>query len=163
MAISRKDKLIQEKIHDPYYEAKKYPDGVVCPICHAIYLDGRWVWPTEEKKVELSGDEYICPACRRTLNKYPAGVVFLTGNYLTTHKEEILNIINNLIEEESQRSPLKRVINMEEDKKGITINLTDDHLARRIGEAIGRACKGELELKYTEDARFIRVYWHRDD
>jgi len=90
-------------------------------------------------------------------------VVFLTGNYLTTHKEEILNIINNLIEEESQRSPLKRVINMEEDEKGITINLTDDHLARRIGEAIGRACKGELELKYTEDARFIRVYWHRDD
>ncbi len=163
MNILRKDRLIQEKIHDPYYEGRKYPDGMICPVCQAIYLDGRWVWPTEKKKAEISGDEYICPACRRILNRYPAGIVFLTGKYLTTHKEEILNLINNLIEEESEKSPLKRLINIEEDNEGITINLTDDHLARRIGEAIGRACKGDLEIKYTENARFLRIYWHRDD
>ncbi len=163
MTIFRKDRLIQEKIHDPYYEGRKYPDGVICPMCQAIYLDGRWVWKAEKRRVDISGEEYICPACRRILDRYPAGIVFLTGKYLTIRREEILNLINNLIEEESGRSPLKRLINIEEDSKGITINLTDDHLARRIGEAIGRAYKGNLEIKYKEDARFVRIYWHRDD
>lgn len=161
--MERKDKLIQERIHDPYYEGEKYPDGVICSGCQAIYKEGRWVWPTEEeKKKKMSSEETLCPACRRVRDKYPAGMVMLSGTYLANHKEEILNLANNIIEEEKARSPLKRLINIEEEDGRLVLNFTDDHLARRVGEAVGRAHKGEIEIKYQEEARFVKVFWHRD-
>jgi len=160
----RKDKLIQEKIHDPYYEGRKYPDGVICSHCQATYKEGRWVWPTEEeKKRGIGGEGTLCPACRRIRDKYPAGVVILSGDYLKEHKEEIVNLANNIIDEESQRSPLKRFINMEEENGKLVLYFTDDHLARRVGEAVGRAHKGELEIKYSEGAKFASISWRRED
>ena len=159
----RKDRLIQERIHDPYYEDKKYPDGIVCPGCGAVYEDGRWVWPSgAEKGINPEAEEYLCPACRRIRDKYPAGVVILSGGYLKRHKEEILNLVNNVIEEEKERSPLKRLINMEEADEKLVLNFTDDHLARKVGEAVGRAHKGGLEVKYLDQAKFVNVSWHRD-
>ncbi|MCD6319810.1 MAG: ATPase [Candidatus Desulfofervidaceae bacterium] len=163
MRRERKNRLIQEKIHDPYYEDKKYPEGVICSACGAIYKDGRWIWPTEEeKKKGLSGEKILCPACRRVRDNYPAGIVVLSGTYLAEHKEEILNLANNIIEEEKKRSPLKRLINIEEEDGKLIFNFTDDHLARRVGEAVGRAHKGKLEIKYSEGAKFASVSWHRD-
>ena len=156
----RKDRLIQEKIHDPYYEGKKYPEGTVCAGCGAIYKEGRWVWPEDGKKHKAE-EETLCPACRRIRDKYPAGVVYLSGGYLSTHKEEIINLVKNIIEKESERSPLKRLINIEEKDGEIILNFTDDHLARKVGEAVGRAHKGELELKYTEGDKFVTIFWRR--
>ncbi|MDL1955800.1 MAG: 60S ribosomal export protein NMD3 [Candidatus Desulfofervidus auxilii] len=158
----RKDRLIQEKIHDPYYEEKKYPDGVVCPNCQAIYRDGRWVWPEKGEKIPPNSDEYLCPACRRIRDKYPAGVVVFSGSYFEEHREEILNLVNNIIEEEIERSPVKKLINTEETEEGLVFNFTDDSLARRVGEAVARAHKGELEMKYLEGAKFIYVAWQRE-
>jgi hypothetical protein len=158
----RKNRLIQEKVHDPYYENKKYPDGVVCPSCQAVYKDGRWVWVAQLKGNIQNIDENLCPACRRIRDKYPAGIVTLSGSYLADHKEEILNLVNNIIEEESERSPLKKLIDMEQRKEAIIIRLTDDHLARRLGEAVGRAHKGELNIKYLQKDKFLNIFWHRD-
>jgi len=31
MGRGRKNRLIQERIHDPYYEEKKYPEGGILP------------------------------------------------------------------------------------------------------------------------------------
>ncbi|HDD35662.1 MAG TPA: ATPase, partial [Candidatus Desulfofervidus auxilii] len=137
----RKDRLIQERIHDPYYEEKKYPDGVVCPNCKAIYKDGRWVWPEKGEKL-ADKDELLCPACRRIRDRYPAGAVVLSGNYFKNHKEEILNLINNIIDEEAARSPLKKLINIEEKEESLVFNFTSDSLARRVGESVARAHKG---------------------
>jgi len=163
MGRGRKNRLIQERIHDPYYEEKKYPEGGICPGCRAIYKDGRWVWPAEtEKQLAPGVEEYLCPACRRIRDKYPAGVVTLSGTYLREHKEEILNLIDNIVEEQKERSPLKRLINAEEQEGRLVLNFTDDHLARRVGEAVGRAHKGNLEIKYLEEGKFLTIFWHRD-
>jgi len=155
--------LIQERIHDPYYEGRKYPDGVVCPGCNAVYQGGHWVWPKGEESRDIpTGDQNICPACRRIRDNYPAGLLVLGGEYLKRRKEEILNLVNRIVREEGEKSPLRKVINREEKEGSITIYLTDDHMARRLGEAIHRAHKGELEIKYGEETRFVRVYWNRD-
>ncbi len=159
----RMNKLIQERIHDPYYEDKKYPEGTVCPGCGAICEEGRWVWPEDKSKKSNSEEEILCPACKRIRDKYPAGIVSLSGSYLWSHKEEILNLVNNIIEEERKRSPLKRLINIEERDGAIVLSFTNDKLARRVGESIYRAHKGEIDIKYPEEEKFVSVFWHRDE
>lgn len=163
MGASRKNKLIREKIHDPYHESRKYGDGVICPTCHAIYQSGHWLWAKKEEIRDItSADQSLCPACKRIRDKYPAGVVVLEGQYLTRRKEEILNLVDRIVKEQGYKSPLKKVINRGENRGAIVINLTDDHMARHLGEAIYRAHKGDLKIKYGEGSRFVRVYWNRD-
>jgi hypothetical protein len=40
-----------------------------------------------------------------------------------------------------------------------TINTTDIHLPRRIGETIKRTWRGGLTFAYEEDGYFVRVDW----
>jgi NMD protein affecting ribosome stability and mRNA decay len=163
MKSGRKNRLIKEKIHDPYDEGRKYPDGVSCPGCHAIYESGHWIWSKEMENREFGGGEqYLCPACRRIRDKYPAGVLFLEGEYLSRRRDEILNLVNHVVEEEGVKSPLRKVIARDERRGSIVIHLTDDHLARHLGEVIHRAHKGDLKIKYGDQTRFVRVYWSRD-
>jgi hypothetical protein len=49
------------------------------------------------------------------------------------------------------------------DEEGLRVRLTDDHLARQIGDAVYRAYKGNLQLKYSGEEKFVRLYWHRDE
>jgi NMD protein affecting ribosome stability and mRNA decay len=162
MKSSRKNRLIREKIHDPYYEGRKYPDGMVCPDCEAVYQGGHWLWPREDETSDTTGnDRYLCPACRRIQDNFPAGVVFLEGEYLTRRREEIVNLVDRIVKEETDKSPLRRVINREENRGTIAIHLTDDHMARHLGEAVHRAHKGDLKMKYGDETRFLRVYWNR--
>ncbi len=163
MKTSRKNKLIQERIHDPYYEGRKYPDGVVCPECSAIYQSGHWLWPKAEGYRDITTtDRYVCPACRRIQDRYPAGVVFLEGEYLSRRREEILNLVDRIVQQERNKSPLRKVIDREEKEGTIAIHLTDDHMARHLGDAIHRAHKGDLSMKYGDETRFVRVHWSRD-
>jgi hypothetical protein len=45
----------------------------------------------------------------------------------------------------------------------LRVRLTDDHLARQIGDALYRAYKGDLQLKYSDEEKFVRLSWHRDE
>ena len=56
-------------------------------------------------------------------------------------------------------TPLNRIMTIEEDAESITINTTDIHLPRRIGETIKRAFHGKLEAHFEEDGYFVRVNW----
>ncbi|HHG75248.1 MAG TPA: ATPase, partial [Persephonella sp.] len=78
-----------------------------------------------------------------------------------SHKEEIINLIRNVEQNEMAYRPLERVINMEDEGDKITITTTYEHLARRIGEAVHRAYKGDLNFKYPEGTKYIRVHWKR--
>jgi NMD protein affecting ribosome stability and mRNA decay len=156
----RIDRNIKEKGHDPYGEARKHTEGAYCPECQAVYQGGRWVWPD---RPEASGSPLLCSACRRIRDDFPAGECYLSGKYLKKHRQEIENLIRKLIREARQRSPLKRMMDIRPDDEGLRVRLTDDHLARQIGEAVHRAYKGNLQLKYSGEEKFVRLYWHRDE
>jgi len=143
----------------PYYEYRKYPEPTVCIKCGAVYRDGRWIW---EKQPEGEVNEEICPACKRIEDKYPGGIVRLEGEYFQKMKEEIMNLVRNEEEEAKSLRPLQRIMGMEENEKGVTIYTTYPHLARRIGEKVNSAHKGNLSFQYSEGEKFIRVNWIRD-
>ena len=49
-----------------------------------------------------------------------------------------------------------------EDGEGITINTTDIHSLRRIGETVKHTWRGGLAAGFEEDGDFVRVHWTRE-
>jgi len=147
-----------DAISDPYQMQGKIPEPASCPQCGAVYLDGRWTW----SQSPAAAEKVLCQACRRTNDRFPAGIVTLMGEFAIAHKEEILNLVRNLEQAEKSDHPANRIIDIEEAPDRIVINTTDIHLPRRIGEACKRAFKGKLTLSYDEDGYFVRVDWQRE-
>lgn len=155
----RGDRLIRERIHDPYKTRLKLTEPTVCPQCGACFQNGRWTWGTAPD----GAHEELCQACHRTNDKYPAGVLTLAGDFLGLHKSEILHLARNAEEAEKGAHPLHRIMTVEERPEEIEITTTDIHLPRRIGEALHKAYEGDLNFRYDEETYFIRVSWTRRD
>lgn len=153
----RKDRLIEERRHDVYYERCKWSEPTLCSGCGAVFVDGRWTWQTKPKYAS----ETVCPACRRITDHYPAGQIEIAGPFFKEHRREILNLIHNVEHLEKRQRPLERVMSMKVLPKHIHITTTGIHLARRIGQALARAYYGQLSFRYAGGDKNIRVSWQR--
>lgn len=155
----RQDRLLRERVHDPYMARSKPDDPALCPQCGAVFHDGRWQWLSQ---VPEGAHEARCPACQRIHDRVPAGFLQLRGDFFAGHREEILRLVNNKVETQKAQHPMKRIMAIEEQgDDGVMITFTDTHLPRGVGEAIERAYEGELDIHYTEEAGIVRVYWQR--
>jgi len=149
---------IQELVHDPYFSKRKLPEPSSCPECGAVYHAGRWLWGTSSPDAHLS----LCPACQRIKDHCPAGFLTLSGEFLSDHREEILQLLKNLEQYEKAEHPLKRLICMEHQSDGsLEATFTDPHLARAMGEAVRHAYKGQLDYDYQAGEYLLRVKWTR--
>src|SRR5664280_205723 len=153
---SRKDRLIHERIHDPYKATCKPAEPGVCPVCNAVFKGGRWQWleswPADSHKV-------ICQACQLIRDNYPAGLVTMSGDFIKTHRQEVLNQARHHERDERAQHPLHRIISIEEQPDKVVVATTDIHLPIRIGQALHRAYKGTLDLHYDKESCFVRVNW----
>ena len=155
----RIDKLLKEKRHDAYQERTKWPSPTRCTKCDVIFVNGRWTW---DKRVDLVNEHTtICPACRRINDNYPAGLIELKGPFLEKHRREILNLIKNTETQEKTNHPMERLMNTELEAGCLYVTTTGIHLARRIGEALAKAYRGELQIRYGDEDHTIRVGWER--
>ncbi|RIL07822.1 MAG: ATPase [Proteobacteria bacterium] len=151
------EKMIPERENDPYRNRAKLQDPTVCPDCGATWRDGRWSWangPADAPRV-------VCPACQRTRDRYPAGILTLRGDFLAQHRDEILALARNVEEREKNEHPMNRIMAVEEDGGATVVTTTDMHLARAIGSAVHAAYKGEIDYTYADDPQMLRVTWER--
>ncbi len=146
---------------NPYYEEEKYPEPTVCPRCGLIYQEGRW--QRAETPPDPRSHESLCPACRREVDRNPAGLVYLSGGYFTAHRDEILNLARNQEDAAGSTRPLQRIMWIDDRGDGVEIATTSPHLATRIAKAVESACKGTLTIKQTPEEPLVRCYWERDD
>lgn len=149
--------LLREYVHDTYKTRGKLTEPTHCPRCGAVFLKGKWTWAPPPRPARAH--EAVCPACHRIKDKYPAGILHLSGPFLRTHRKEVLNVIHHQEAEAKEQHPLCRVMGIEESDEGIVVTTTDTHLPRRIGEALWHAYHGELKLHYGDDPRLIRMTW----
>ena len=153
----RKDRLIKEKLHNVYREGDKSLGPTVCTECGALYISGRWSWEEPPERANKT----ICPACRRIADRFPAGHVELKGSFFSEHRAQILNLVRNVEDREKAERPLERIMSIEDGRDHTLVTTTGIHVARRIGEALSRAYKGELSYQYADAEKRIRVYWQR--
>jgi hypothetical protein len=155
----RKNRLIHEHVHDPYKTSSKPLQPTVCPICCAVFKEGRWQWadswPPEAHR-------QICQACHRTRDGYPAGVVTISGNFALSHELELLSLIRHRERQENREHPEHRIMRIEQKSDAIVIETTDVHLPQAIGKALHDAFKGRLNFRYPEESYFVEVKWNRE-
>lgn len=157
---SRKDRLIHERVHDPYKTKSKLAEPTFCPVCKAVFRDGRWQW-AESWPIDAASE--ICQACHRTRDDYPAGVITLAGAYALAHKDELIQLARHQEQVENAEHPLHRIMGLDAGTEGIVLKTTDIHLPHKIAEAVRHAHKGELEIRYDREGYFIRVNWKREN
>lgn len=144
-----------------YFEGQKYPEPTICPKCDLVYRAGRWQHKEDERPAKAQTN--LCPACRRKADRYPGGLLQLSGQYLSKQRTEIINIANNQARAAASTRPLHRIMWMEDKGEYLEIATTTEKLAMRIGKAIYSACKGKLEIKKMPAGQIVRIYWHRDE
>ena len=155
----RQDRLIKEKVHDPYMTRSKPIEPTVCPECGVVFTSGRWQWLTGAPD---GAHQERCPACHRIHDKVPAGFLTLSGEFFDEHRDEIMHLVHNKVEEQKAQHPMNRLMNVEgQEAGGVVITFTDVHLPRGVGTAIKHAYEGDLDIHYTKESDIVRVYWQR--
>jgi len=154
----QREQLLQELVHDSYKSKHKLSEPTLCPDCGAVYRRGRWQWAAAPEK-----DAHLerCPACHRIHDHFPAGYVTLHGGFFGEHRDEILHRVRHCEEAEKREHPLERIMAIEANAEGTIVTTTDPHLARRIGDALHAAYRGELEYHYNKEENLLRVAWTR--
>jgi len=140
-------------------DAEKYPANTRCPKCDLVFQDGVW-----KRGSSNASDRAwkLCPACTQIRGGQVGGIVQCSGAFAANHRQELLNRIRNVEKQTQEERPLERIMNMKEDKNGITVSATTEHLVARIGKAIQRDFGGELSLRYAPEDKFALAYWRRD-
>jgi hypothetical protein len=159
MSHGRRDRLIKEKRHDAYKEKQKLPDPTLCTECGVLFTDGRWVWTGTEDRV----NETVCPACRRIMERNPAGFVDIQGAFFRDRREEVENLIYNTEKAETLQHPMERLIQVRHENGTVHVTTTGVHIARRIGDAVARAYSGETTINYLDDEKRVRISVQREE
>jgi NMD protein affecting ribosome stability and mRNA decay len=157
--FGRKDRLVREKRHDVYRLEKKLPEPSKCIECGVVFTEGRWSW-AEVPAVEKTT---TCPACQRIADNVPAGILTLRGSFLEEHREEVIGLIRNVEALEKGEHPLERIMTLDDSADGLEVRTTGVHVARRIGDALGRSYQGDLSFTYGDGEKTIQVSWRRDE
>lgn len=153
----RIDRLVQERAHDSYHSRGKLPDPTVCAECGVVYLKGRWVWEAAPESASRS----VCPACRRIADRFPAGHIEMKGDFFSSHRDEVLNLVRNIEGKEKATHPLERIMAIDEAPGSARVTTTGVHLARGIGAALASAYNGSISVHYLDGENCVRVSWTR--
>lgn len=147
---------------DPY-ALRKAPKGpAICRKCLAIYADKRWHFDqVEAPKLAASPrtKKLVCPACQKTRDDYPEGIVTLTWSDLREHEPELRGLIANVEARAVSVNPLDRVMKIVRRKNALEIQTTNDRLAQRIGRALVRSYKGTAAYNWAHRDMMVRVTW----
>jgi hypothetical protein len=142
------------------FQSGKYPSNTKCPGCGLLFNGGVWKHGTQDKNQEQS--EKLCPACLQIRDGRIGGIVQFRGAFTGSHRQELLNRIRNVEKMTREERPLERIVEMKEDKDGIVVSATTEHLVARIGKSIQRDFGGVLNLRYAPEDKFVLAHWRRE-
>ncbi|MBN2056085.1 ATPase [bacterium] len=149
---------------DPY--RRRAGGSILCPECKAVFHGKRWVHDAcLQERIEKDGNyqETTCPACRKIADRYPGGMLLLSGSYFHRHRSMIMSLIENECDRAAQSKPLERLMDVREENDGLALTTTTVSLSQRLGRMIHRAHKGDLQFKWSQGAKFARVVWQREE
>ena len=152
------------RVKEPY-ELAAGEEAAVCQECHALYQEKRWFFD-EKLYDKLAGAgkvrQVVCPTCRKIQDHYVEGYLTLSGEFLVEHKAEIINVLEKEAAKVGSHSVVDRIIQMvpEGDDK-LVVETTTEKMAEHLGRMLRRDYKGDLNFRWSEMDKFVRVYWTR--
>lgn len=140
-----------------------------CSVCGAVYSERRWKSAAAPRTTADKHKHWhpmaivICPACKQEREGLPAGFVYISGDFMTSHREEIERLLDREADRAAVDNPLARIMSGETDENGrLVITTTTEHLAKRLGQALEKAYGGKVRYDFSHENKLARVYWHRD-
>ncbi len=153
-----------QRYGDPYIPKLNQGETAVCTRCRAIYQRRHWFFDEElltRSQRQATTRQVICPACQKIEDNYPEGEVVLRGDFLSSHRGEIMNLVSNEEERAKGLNPLERIVRISQGDGTLTITTTNEKLAQRIGRALQKAYQGEVSYRWSEDTKYLHVEWAR--
>lgn len=142
------------------------PEPMVCEGCGARYSHRRWTRKGELKMdpaaAKQTAKSTVCPACKQERDGVPGGFVYLSGEFLIKHRDEIEHLLRNEAERDEQDNPLARIMGWENTDNQLVVKTTTEHLAQRLGHALEKAFAGDVRYDFSHENKFARVYWERN-
>jgi hypothetical protein len=144
---------------DPYRADAKLAEGTSCPDCGATVAEGRWTW----NLADAEAPQQRCPACRRIHDRVPAGQLTLSGDFLSAHASEILNLLSNTEERIREAHPLERMIELDGDPADgeVVMTFTGTHITHGMANALQHAFEGTMDAPYAEGGSLLQIRWTR--
>ena len=139
-----------------------------CSMCEAVYSDRRWTLAGSPRKAVKHKHWHpetitVCPACKKKKQGLPSGFVYVYGDFLPSHRQEIERLLDKEAERAAVDNPLARIMTREMDANGrVVVSTTTEHLAQRLGHALEKTFDGEVRYDFSHENKLARVYWHRD-
>ncbi len=155
----RRDRMYEEHVKDPYIARGKPPEPTACPDCDAIFHKGRWRWGEAPEGARRQQ----CPACSRIRDRVPAAILTLSGDFFSSHREEIMKLVRHTEERETAEHPLERIMEIAdpEGESQVVISYTGIHLAKGTGEALQHAYRGSFDFAYPDRDTVMHASWKR--
>ena len=150
----------RERVPDPYEATPEPIEPALCPICFAVFKEGRWQWAAWWP---INAHKQLCPACHRARDNCPAGTVTIRGEFAIRHRAEILNLVRRQEQQEKCQHPLRRIMGIEEKNNSMVIKTTDINLPRSIGSALRNTYEGDLEVSSPRRSYSVQVTWRSRD
>jgi hypothetical protein len=151
----RPPQFVMPARHDPYRADNKPQGEQVCPDCGLVSRRGRWMRAQATPQAKSAA----CPACRRTADKLPAGILTIEGAYACEKREDVLATARNVADKVESEHPLERIMSIETVDGRLVITTTDVHLVQAIGRALHGAFGGSLHYGFQEGDDQLRVSW----
>jgi len=148
-------KIIQGENQENHSFPHEPQGSAACSECGILFVAKGGV----QNSLQDAQEGVVCPACTRIANRYPAGYVEAKGAFLKKLLDEVLQLIRETAVQASKKYPMERIMEVVHDDEGIIITTTGIIIARKIGEALSRAYKGNLRMQSADDEEFIRVFW----
>lgn len=146
---------------DPYLQAEGLKGPMRCRHCQAVYHNKRWQAAGNDVP-QAQAALVTCPACRQAGEGYVQGVLTLRGSYLQEHEAEVRNVLQHAELRCVERNPLERVLRIDRREDALVIETTAEKMAERLGRALHRALRGELQIQWSGGHEVCRVNWERD-
>ena len=161
----RAHQLRESARSDPYRSQSKPGGRVLCPVCGAISLKGRWV-PATRKSIRSLPDGELkrtaCPACLQKKQRFAQGVVELRGESWKENRDQVERTISNSEKIARSRNDQERVLWTGGSRGIMKVYVSLPELARRIGRELEKSFHGEAEYVHSTEEPYLRVRWWSD-
>ena len=137
-----------------------------CPGCGAVYVKRHWSHLASARvqagKTGRPLEVRVCPSCRRAQSGAPHGFLHVDGEFFTSHRGDIEQLLHNEVKRARVEHPLDEALTWETlVGDGLLVTTTTEHLAQRLGRALRSAYDGDLHFGFSHENKLAHIWWRR--